>query len=223
MYFLRLISIFLWMILTPSLSTAIVIPQSYTYSVMPDSERPDDTGRQLIDGQFGQDNWRLNGAYDWVTWLGATPEVLFDFGSEVNVSSLSIGYIRDLNVAIHIPYLLEVSWSPDGIDFGDPWRYTIDETTYPNPQRSVVNFDLSGSQGRYARVDMLGGGWAFIDEVQFYEESVSPSLTPVQVGSLVQQTAASVPEPSSALIYLGGALGTLIMRISLKTRNQPEE
>jgi hypothetical protein len=187
----------------PIPAKAMLMPSSYVYETLPSLDYADDTGGQLIDGRFGSDNWRTERAYEWVGWFGAHPVMTFNLGASEAISSVEVGFNKDFGAIIALPYLVQISFSYDGVGFGDPWTYTIDNRSYYNGERYPISFDTTGAQGKYVRLDMLGGGWTFMDEVQFDDVSRGNSLVASHVGSIPpEQPSRDVPEPPVIVLVM---------------------
>lgn len=77
-----------------------VVPQSYTVPMGEVGGRGasfpyvNETGTQLIDGQFGSDDWTAGNAYQWLGWMSVNPAITFTFTGNPTIRSVYIGLNR---------------------------------------------------------------------------------------------------------------------------------
>jgi len=136
----------------------------------------DDTGRQLIDGTRGVNDWTANlgngNAYEWVGWRVANPGFTFNFGSVVSISSITIGLNRTEGAAI----FAAISGSAGGNPISIPGNAFADGTrsdllfTFANP--------VVGSTFQMSLTDGNTGRWIFVDEITF-DGTGSTSVIPL--------------------------------------------
>lgn len=135
----------------------------------------DETGRQLIDGEFGVSQYNAAESYQWVGWLYNNPTLVFDFGQVVTIGSVSIDFNRHEEGGIYLPSGVQVD--------GD--YFSVNRFAFPDKTTGTVNFEGLWT-GQKLTVNLVenGSGWIFVDEVQF---------------------TTAVPEPSTVALGLMGA------------------
>jgi hypothetical protein len=130
----------------------------------------DDGGVQLTDGFIGTNNYGANlgngNAYEWVGWAVANPTAVFQFGSPVTVTSVSIGFNRNNSASIHLPDTVTVNGTP----------FSVSANAIPDNTRGFLAFagSWTGSSLTLNLSDTLGDpfgeSWIFVDEVQITPE-----------------------------------------------------
>ena len=158
-------------------------------------EYTDNTGKQLIDGVLGVNQWDANfgngPAYEWVGWIRQNPTITFDFGSSVTVTTVSIGFNRTGAAGIGLPPSVTVN----GNTFSVPANALADAT------RGFLSFSGSwtgSSLTLNVPVPAINQTFLFIDEVRF-------------------DSATGVPEPGTGLL-LTGALGAFAVAFRRRKR-----
>ncbi len=190
----------------------IVTPESYAYDpdgIQPDSmfvpaTRDDPDLTKLTDGIIGRTNGGGAANIDSGQWVGFPedvfgvdtgtphPGVTFDLGEEFSLAEIWVDYMAaGGNAGVEAPDSVDVSFSNDGINFGDPLTFTgfNDQDTAGNnffSRRLIV--DLDGTAAQYINLSFNNDNqWTFLSEVTF-----------------VAQPTAVIPEPTSlSLLGLG--------------------
>jgi len=160
----------------------------------------DETGFQLIDGQYGIAPWSAdlgNGnAYEWVGWTQDTPiNIDFDFGSSVGIGSIHVGSVQDHPGDVVLPSINLYS-SSDGSLWDLKASIFVPESSANDNAYRTFEFDNLGLNARFVRVSLihsLDGPWTFVDEVDFYQ-------------------GAAVPVPGAVWLLGTGLLGLLGLR-----------
>ena len=119
----------------------------------------------------------------------SNPQVTFDLGQGYFLGDVEIAYLHSTTQAsgtITAPEEVLISVSGDGSVFSTPVSFTGFDSSAGDQIRFAL-FDLSGMTGRYVRLDFRNTSqWTFLAEVSF---------------------TASVPEPSSVLLFSLGLIG----------------
>ncbi len=103
----------------------------------------------LIDGIYGNENWRLGG---WQGYQGADLEAVIDLGKTQHVSKVTIGLLQDIRSWIWMPSSVEFYSSTDGKDFQ---KRDIVKHSVPDNEEGIFIEYLSGkvnSKTRYIKV-----------------------------------------------------------------------
>jgi hypothetical protein len=145
----------------------------------------DDTGSQLNDDEFGDNNWNADlgdgNAYEWIGWKSADPSMTFTFSGVQTITSVTIDFNRTEFDGIFLPNLVNIggtAFALNGTELGTGTRGGL-----------VFNGLWTGSTLGITLSDGDTGRWIFVDEVDFDSGNQS-----------------AVPEPGSAiLLLLGGA------------------
>ncbi len=176
-----------------------VLPTSYSFDCATDVgsyQYHDWTGRQLIDSVYGIAPWSAdlgNGnAYEWVGWCNdPIVNIIFDFSTAKPVHQISIGTVQDNLVDVVIPSF--DIYSSDGSTWTLRGTINIPESsTYDNTHQTITFSNLN-INARYIKVvakHSLDGPWTFIDEVDFYQDTV-----------------VIIPEPGTGLLLILGLIG----------------
>ena len=155
----------------PLSAQIVVVPLNYTATAGQGQAQGgsfnyfDDTGRQLIDGTFGVNDWTANlgqgNAYEWVGWVTVDPTIVFNFSTPVAITAVTIGFSRHWASGIFLPGTVTIgseSFSLTGTELND---FTRADLTFNLAQPVFSNqLTLSLSDGN-------GNRWIFLDEVQF--------------------------------------------------------
>jgi Discoidin domain-containing receptor 1/2, DS-like domain len=129
---------------------------------------------QLTDGVVGLDNWQTdlgNGiAYEWIGWWsGFNPTITFDFGAVIDFETIEIHVNNSANGSVGMFWHADLSFSSDGLDFGDDLLYTADNDVLSDPSARFIVIDIPRS-AQYVRVALdhrPGMYWLFLSEVRF--------------------------------------------------------
>jgi hypothetical protein len=169
--------------------------QSGTYSYI------DDSGRQLIDGQFGP-NRILNSsdAYPYVGWLQPSVAISFTFDGVTAIDTVTVSALQAWlgNIALPNVYLLS---STDGQNWTQVASLITPETSVNNYQKRDLVFSDLNLNTEYLQVQLQRnavGPWIFVDEVMF--------STAEQSGT----SATAVPETASTLSLMAIAVAGLL-------------
>ena len=144
--------------------------KSYTLTLQPEPQYPDETGKTLTDGAFGQPVY-----YDtsWIGFLGK-PEITFDLGkTESAIYGIEISTLGGGNAGVYAPTGFTVSVSDDGYSF----RAVTTKSFDPDPGSDsgtlvnrVISFENDVS-GRYVRITVTTNkSWIFIDEIKIFAD-----------------------------------------------------
>ena len=150
---------------------------------------------QLTDGVVGTDNWQVdlgNGvAYEWVGWWNTlNPTITFDFGHLVDFESFELHINNSGNGCTAMFANANLSFSTDGISFGDDMVYTTPPEELGNPSARFVMIDMPRTS-RYVRATLDHTAyWLFLSEVRF----------------------TAIPEPSTTLLLMTASLFALRRR-----------
>lgn len=147
-----------------------------TLSSAPSSQYSGNGSQTLVDGLFGNEDFRLGG---WLGYEGTDLDVIVDLGNETSIHSLSAHCMQDINAWIFMPLKITFSLSGDGINFEEVGN--VDNRT-PNDRAGNItdNFLLSidPKNARYIKVSYKsigicppghkgngGKAWFFTDEI----------------------------------------------------------
>jgi len=111
---------------------------------------PANGAETLIDGVRGSENFRDG------KWIGLQPnslDALIDFGKEVDIASVKVGFLRNQGSWIFLPELVEFSLSQDGAHYEVVSSQKI-EARKQNNNTEIVNVESGhiNKRGRYLRV-----------------------------------------------------------------------
>jgi hypothetical protein len=157
----------------------------------------DDTGRQLIDGIYGTNDWSANlgngNAYEWVGWRVADPVITFQFSGPVTIDQVGIDFNRteEPTALIFLPGTVSIG----GTDF------SVAPNAIPDDSRGTLFFNGSWN-GTTLTIDLVHSNpntWIFVDEITF--------------------DGVLVPEPSAFMLLTGG-LGWLALQLG-RARREP--
>jgi hypothetical protein len=144
----------------------------------------------------GASNMSVGGGYwEWspyILWYGTSPTLTFDLGGHYSVDSVTVSFIDYPVAAVLLPTDAWVSFSDDGLSFGTAQMRSFSalERSLGNDQTATYEVLGSTEAGRYVQLTLWSAGaWTAVSEVRF---DGSPS---------------AVPEPTSALLMLGGLAG----------------
>jgi len=162
---------------------AEILPASYKFDQFPDTGSyyyNDETGVQLIDGQYGAAPWSADlghgPAYEWVGWVDTPVNIDFDFGSYAAIASIHVGSVQDNVNDVVLPSIAIYS-SSNGLSWDFEASVSVPESSANNNAYRTFEFDNLGISARYVRVSLihsLDGPWSFVDEVDFYQGHAVP-------------------------------------------------
>lgn len=162
-----------------------ILPVSYTFDRATDVgsySYHDETGDQLIDGEYGVAPWSANlgngNAYEWLGWLHDSPvNIDFDFGSTTSVNQVDIGTVQDHPNDVVVPNA-SLFTSNDGITWSFIDSIITPESSSNNNQYFTLSFENLNLNSQYVRVSLthsFNGPWTFTDEVDFYQATPTPT------------------------------------------------
>ena len=144
--------------------------KSYTLAFQPEPQYPDENGRTLTDGAFGQPAY-----YDkaWAGFLGK-PEITVDLGKTENaVYGVEISTLGGGNAGVYAPTGITVMVSDDGYSFRTVTAAQFDRddgSGTGTPVKRVITFDNDVS-GRYVKITVVTNqSWIFIDEIKIFTD-----------------------------------------------------
>jgi hypothetical protein len=134
----------------------------------------DETGRQLIDGQYGTDevdrDLGSGRGYEWVAWRQGEPRIIFDLGSPQPVQAIRIHVNRRSDRRIGPPRRVRIFFSADGRTVSYSRIKTTDQIIFLDGRSRSIRIPTGGATARYVAIEFSDGdpqGWIFIDEVLF--------------------------------------------------------
>lgn len=159
---------------TPAPAVNLALGKSYTLETPypPDalfgkteSSHPDDTGRQLTDGQFGGTVFS-DSAFVGRLWQGSRL-VTIDLETPSTVEEIYIHALQDNANGIFFPSKVQFALSNDGVK----WQYLKEgasrlPTTEPGPIRQKIGIDGIDTVARYVKVEVPVESWLFMDEIE---------------------------------------------------------
>lgn len=165
-----------------------IVPQSYIFGEATDCGSfcyHDETGDQLIDGQYGTNIWQAdlgNGnAYEWLGWRDRSVSVVFDFGVTTLINQIVVGTVQDHLNDVVFPSVY-VSTSLDGLNWGIQFAsLVVPENSANNLTHGALTLSGLSESARYFVVELqfsLDGPWTFSDEIDFYQNVTSEVPAP---------------------------------------------
>lgn len=166
-------------------SMAELVPVSYSFDKATGAggyfSLADETGRQLIDGQYGVAPYTAdlgNGAaYEWVGWTGQyMVNINFDFGAAARIDEIRIGSVQGTTSDAVLPDVEILTG-----DGGPFWWYvgeaTVAESAANNGRYRTYVFPGLEIMDQFVRVRLTwntDGPWTLTDEIDFYTYDVQP-------------------------------------------------
>ncbi len=133
----------------------------------------DETGSQLIDENFGADDWTANLgngiAYEWVGWRVANPVITFQFSGPVTITQVGIDFNRTESSMIFLPNTVSLG-STD---------FAVAPDAIPDASHGMLFFNglWTGASLTVILTDCSPSHWTFVDEISFSVEAVpEPSV-----------------------------------------------
>jgi chitodextrinase len=148
----------------PVYPTNLAAGRPYTIDPAPGDTYPDD-GVKLTDGKFGTADWSADSA--WVGSLQATYSIQVDLGAVKIINEVNSTWLQDQASYIFFPSSVAYSVSENGTDF--TLVGTVNQPSSPvfNKKCKLTNLAV---QGRYVRIEVVSGGWSFVDEVEVRQQ-----------------------------------------------------
>ncbi|XP_061396088.1 discoidin domain-containing receptor 2-like, partial [Musca vetustissima] len=160
-----------------------------SYDGHEEDERYVDGLGQLVDGQKGKDNFRLDQGfgkgYEWVGWRNDTPnlqgrpvEITFEFDGVRNFSAVIIHtnnmYIKDVQVFVHA----KVFFSIGGRQYiGEPVQFSYMPDVVLDHARDVT-IKLHHRLGKYLQLHLyFAARWLMLSEITFISAPVTGNFT----------------------------------------------
>ncbi|GIQ66313.1 hypothetical protein PACILC2_48810 [Paenibacillus cisolokensis] len=130
-----------------------------------ESAHPDDTGRQLTDGEYGGTTFS-NPAYVGRIWQGSRI-VTIDLENPATVEDIYVNFLQDNPNGIFFPLKVHFSVSLDG----RKWEKLKDgrsalPTTLKGPATQKIGISGIHKQARYVKVEFPVQSWVFLDEIE---------------------------------------------------------
>ena len=160
-----------------------------SYTLSPDGANNgwyNDNGDDLTDGVYGGP---VGGGYaawsPYVLWDNVSPTITFDLGQSRSVGSITGYFIAYPSAAVYLPTQATVSFSDDGVLFGQGIVQALwDDTPLTNDMPFELSLLASPGQGRFVSVTLqTPGRWFALGEVSIQS---------------------AVPEPESWALLLAG-------------------
>jgi len=186
-------SLFLVFVLNTANANSIeVTPNAYTFDQAPNGIAQggiynyfDETGNQLTDNNYGVEPWFANAssngpAYEWVGWF-AKPlvNIDFSFNQAQQIDKIEIGSIQNNLSDVVLPSI-NIYSSSNGTNWSLVTSLVVPEATANDNLYRKFAFDNLALTAQYLRVSLnqsLDGPWTFVDEVDFYQNTVpTPSV-----------------------------------------------
>jgi len=197
------------------------VPVSYRYAgmVTPDASYPDgpDT-KKLVDRRDGTDRFN-DGQWVGFRFAGEQPQprIELDLGKKTTVQSLRIVYgVNHEPGSIHAPQSIQVSFSNNGQEFGNPVRFS-DFDDHPDGlgiyqiDRRVISIKLPEQTARFVRIDFQSAGhWLFLSEVSLSNSAPGDEhqAAPVTVGAAAPPSLEADPVAAIRALVADVEVGT---------------
>jgi hypothetical protein len=163
---------------------------------------------QLTDGKVGANSWYANlgngYANEWVGWTNIQPVIVFDLGTQQNVSTVRIHTNNFQEGGVAMWGAVEVAVSNDGIHFNNVMRYETTASQQADTSARFIEVPLNET-ARFVSTKFEDGkdAWIMLSEVEF-------------VGS--DQNVLGMPEPSNYFLMGSGLCLAYLLRRKLPTR-----
>lgn len=145
------------------------------YILASESDKQLEKGKFILtDGQKGD----ANSQDLWSGFYGKDFEVTLDFGKEISVSNVSLGFLGDYTSWIQTPSEVEVFISSDDKNFRSVKKKDLGKMTNLTGHTVQLNFDITKSNARYIKIKAKNQGilpeghpsagnpsWIFVDEI----------------------------------------------------------
>lgn len=132
-----------------------------------EAAHPDDTGRQLTDGEYGGTTFS-NKAYVGSIWQGSRI-VTIDLEQVSTIQEISVNVLQDLPVGIFFPKQVQFSISHNG----KVWEKldTVNNeisTTEKGPLTQKLTLQGVNKVARYVKAEITVDSWVFMDEIEVW-------------------------------------------------------
>lgn len=132
----------------------------------------DETGRQLIDGQYGTDevdsDLGSGRGYEWIAWRKPNPRIVFDLGRPQRVRAVRIHINRRSDRRIEPPKTVRIFFSSDGSSINYSRVKSTTQIIFLDGRSRSIRILTPGAVGRYVAVELTDGdpqSWIFVDEI----------------------------------------------------------
>jgi len=173
----------------------------------------DETGNQLYDGDYGMWDWIIREqpsttelywanfveqkgyAYPWVGWRDSAT-ITIDSGTSCIFEQIGLHMYRGREIGAFDNITL--TFSDDGLTYNRSASYGLaGKYDQYNDDVFWVSLPVQSVNARYARLDMSGGVWKFVDEMSV--NNLDGASNPI-------------PEPTTAVVFGAGLVGLLLLR-----------
>lgn len=160
-----------------------VIPQSYSFDRATDTgtyQYHDWTGRQLIDGAYGSNDWRQNlgngNAYEWVGWANdPVVNIDFTFAQKTKINQISVGTTQDHIHDVVIPDAYFYGYSNGNwLALGSIISPESSANDWTHKTLTLGGLNAEFQKFRVSLRHNINGPWTFTDEIDFYQMSAVP-------------------------------------------------
>lgn len=149
--------------------------RTYTKSVAPHGNYPDNNNSELTDGVIGSASNYFDSAWQGHVNLGAPLDVTIDLGSSQSLDLFRSYHYEDTGAGIFKPASVEILTSPDNVTYTP--RGSTPAASAVNDSARIWRYDLAVSpiSARYVRFRVTTGGtWLFSTEMSAFLAGADP-------------------------------------------------